>query len=482
MKKVRFLAFFLVIFWLFPLSQKEARRIAYNWIRLRAFAVKGRVLAKPPLIKEMKVDGVKVGYVASFEKGFVLIPNSKVLPPIKLSSSTHPFDKNNPFIKEVLEELREVLVRLQEEPELEGIFDTSVKRMWSVLQKASLRDFLTLYREERKPLVKTTWNQDWPYNYFAPTIGSKRTYAGCVATAFAQILKYWEWPPKGVGSKSYYWSGGGKWLSTSFAHTYNWANMPNQLSPSSPIDQIKEVARLLYDVGVAVEMEYGTDGSYAYPSEAIVSFPKHFKYSKEIKQIYRNSYDSGDEWFERFRLEVGALRPFEFSICGKDACHAVVVDGYRITGNLKQIHINFGWDGWFDGYYTTDNIVTGSYEFNHIGSQSAVVNILPPHVLSSPTEIRIYKKIDRALRIVSRVDKIEMGVSPTDSNYIKAYRVYLKDFNTGKVEKIWEGEYSPVVNVRLEKINGKYGYSFSVVGKNGKESPRTPFTTFVKED
>lgn len=482
MKRFKFIVFLLVIFWLFPLTQKEAKRIAYNWVKLRAFVAKGKIPIKPPSVVEMRFEGVKVGYVAKFKKGFLLIPDSKVLPPIKLSSSNHPFDENNPFIKTVLEELKEVLVKLQERPELAEVFDPFTKKLWSALEQASLGDILFLYREEKKPLVRTTWNQDWPYNYFAPTVDSKRTYAGCVATAFGQILKYWEWPPEGAGSKRYYWSRGGKWLSTSFAHTYNWNNMPNQLTPSSPIDQIKEVARLLYDVGVAVEMEYGTDGSYAYPSEAITTFPKHFKYSPAIKEIYRNSYESSDEWFERFRLEVGALRPFEFTICGKDGCHAVVVDGYRITGSLKQIHINFGWDGWYDGYYTTDNIVTGAYEFKSINTQSAVVNILPPHILSSPAGIRIYKKVDRALAIVSRVDKIEMEESPTDSKYIKAYRIYLKNFETGEVKKIWEGEYSPVINVRVEKFNGRYGYSFSIIGKDGKESVRTPFTSLIKGD
>ncbi|MFI5205730.1 MAG: Spi family protease inhibitor, partial [Candidatus Paceibacterales bacterium] len=49
------------------------------------------------------------------------------------------------------------------------------------------------------PLLSTTWNQSPQYNALCP--GNSVT--GCVATAMAQIMKYWNHPAQGTGSSSY---------------------------------------------------------------------------------------------------------------------------------------------------------------------------------------------------------------------------------------------------------------------------------------
>lgn len=47
------------------------------------------------------------------------------------------------------------------------------------------------------PLMKTKWNQDMPFNNFAPEFGSNRAPSGCVATAVTQVMKFFNFPKKG---------------------------------------------------------------------------------------------------------------------------------------------------------------------------------------------------------------------------------------------------------------------------------------------
>ncbi len=54
------------------------------------------------------------------------------------------------------------------------------------------------------PLLTTTWDQSPFYNDMCPTFYGERTLTGCVATAMAQVMNYWNWPDTGVGQHSYF--------------------------------------------------------------------------------------------------------------------------------------------------------------------------------------------------------------------------------------------------------------------------------------
>ena len=83
------------------------------------------------------------------------------------------------------------------------------------------------------------WDQREPYNNLCPSDGGGRCATGCVATAGAQLMRYWKWPEQGSGSHSYTWqrcdsiTANGECAATtdttlsvdfSAAH-YDWANM-----------------------------------------------------------------------------------------------------------------------------------------------------------------------------------------------------------------------------------------------------------------
>ncbi len=55
-------------------------------------------------------------------------------------------------------------------------------------------------RESIAPLITVSWDQGEPYNNKCPLHETIRTYTGCVATAMAQVMKYWNYPQRGTGT------------------------------------------------------------------------------------------------------------------------------------------------------------------------------------------------------------------------------------------------------------------------------------------
>ena len=124
------------------------------------------------------------------------------------------------------------------------------------------------------PMVKTKWNQVEPYNRNAPFDSKygERCPTGCVATAYAQVMKYYEWPACGAGSNEYESSYG--ILKEDFSKSvYDWGNMLNEYNRYQDIGgdikneysevQATAVAKLMWDCGVAIDMDYAPEGSGA---------------------------------------------------------------------------------------------------------------------------------------------------------------------------------------------------------------------------
>ena len=130
-------------------------------------------------------------------------------------------------------------------------------------------------------LVQTRWNQGSPYNNLCPKKNNISTVTGCVATAMAQIMKFWEHPTTGMDSHSYTWDG--QTLSVDFSATpYDWGNMKNSYSSSYTSIEATAVATLMYHCGVSVEMKYNTSGnggSSASTSRVMSAFATYFGYA-----------------------------------------------------------------------------------------------------------------------------------------------------------------------------------------------------------
>ncbi len=198
------------------------------------------------------------------------------------------------------------------------------------------------------PLLQTRWDQGCYYNALCPEDINGPcgfVYAGCVATAMAQVMKFHNWPHSGEGSNTYSTSNGYGTLSVDFSQqTYAWTVMENHL-----FDHNLEVAKLIYHCGVAVDMDYSPDGSGAQTSTSADAFKNYFKYADYVSHLEKD-YFSEDSWAEMLCIELLSHRPVMYRGYGSGGGHAFVCDGFQGTNN-NHFHFDFGWSGYSNGYY-----------------------------------------------------------------------------------------------------------------------------------
>lgn len=240
------------------------------------------------------------------------------------------------------------------------------------------------------PLMKTKWNQDMPFNNFAPEFGSNRAPSGCVATAVTQVMKFFNFPKKGKGQVTaypYYSDSEKIDLST---HTYDWENMldvyecewdyeAQKYLPGNFNDtQATAVATLMRDFGYAVEMSYRANESGAQSSYILPVLVRHFSYSPDACFSYRGNQSEAD-WNGAIRRSLLAGSPVLYSGSDGKSGHQFVCDGIDENGFL---HINWGWGGMSDGYFdmnilSPDNLGIGAGNGAYYQEQDVILNLKP---------------------------------------------------------------------------------------------------------
>ncbi len=221
------------------------------------------------------------------------------------------------------------------------------------------------------PLLTSTWNQDKYYNEQCPADAAGpdgHTYAGCVATAMGQIMFYHRWPLSGFGNYTYNHPTYGTITADFQNANYQWNDMINKLTNSNI-----EIAKLLFHIGVSVDMDYGPTGSGMWNHKAAYSFKNYFKYCNETRYIFRDS--SSLNWDSLIITNLDKKRPLYYAGWEDTTFtsgHAFVCDGYQ--SNIF-FHFNWGWNGSNDGFYYLDQLNPNGYNFNFC--QELIVDIYP---------------------------------------------------------------------------------------------------------
>ncbi len=235
-----------------------------------------------------------------------------------------------------------------------------------------------------EPLIQTQWDQSPYYNDLCPydNTGNQRTVTGCVATAMAQIMKYWAYPEHGIGDHAYtpetHPQHGVQYVNFAEA-TYNWSQMPNSISSSNT-----EIAKLMYHCGVSVDMDYDYSesnsshtGSGAKTADVATALTKYFNYDTASYKT-REEVGQDSTWISMMKAELDAGRPMQYSGRGNGG-HSFVCDGYS---DNDFFHFNWGWGGMRDGYFEITNLNPGgsgtgggSYVYNN--DQAAIFGIKP---------------------------------------------------------------------------------------------------------
>ncbi|MFZ4401622.1 MAG: C10 family peptidase [Bacteroidales bacterium] len=310
------------------------------------------------------------------EAGFVIVSAESNTMPVLAYSFENYFNVNN--LNESVEETMENYIN-----EISAIREKNLKADEEIIAawgKYSATNFQksTTNITTVGPLTKTTWDQSCYYNTLCPTAAGgdcNHAYTGCVATAMAQIMKFWSYPTKGVGSNSY---------TSIVAHnvnfanqTYNWSAMPLNLTAEN-----NEVAKIIYHAGVSVNMSYSAGGSSAFTQTAADELISHFKYSTTTQYVNKASY-SNVNWHILIRSNLIDGRPVMYRGTGSQGGHSFILDGFQYP---EFYHINWGWGGSHNAYFYLNSLNSGNGDFTT--DQGAVINCYPSSAAANTTGIK----------------------------------------------------------------------------------------------
>ena len=245
-------------------------------------------------------------------------------------------------------------------PEARYLFDT-YRQVYEELSKnktlTTRAGAATKAADAVQPLLKSKWGQDYPYSK------QTRYMTGCVATAVAQVMYYHKWPAQGKGQESYTVKFDNTVRSADFTKShYDWDNMLLDYNRRNiTTKQEDAVALLMNDVGIATNMQY-TDrasGTQSYMAERALR--NYFDYDAAM---VTRSYEGVDNFIEIVKEELRNGFPLYISGDSKTGGgHAWVCDGFD---EEDRFHMNFGWNGQANGYYSlaTLNVTSTGSEFN----------------------------------------------------------------------------------------------------------------------
>lgn len=328
---------------------------------------------KMKLAFTMSVNGRPIYYIFNFvgQTGFMIISAEDNVQPILGYSFESNFvvnDAKPDAFQSLLSGFTEQIIYARENISPPS---TEIKQLWnqytssSLLKSAQVPIPMQTYALPASvtPLLTTTWNQGCGYDAQCPADAGGpcgHTWAGCVAVSQGQVMKFWNYPSSGEGSKSYNHYKYGAQSADFGAAVYNWVGMPLNSGNA-------DVAKFLYHVGVSVNMDYGITGSGAYMSSVASSLINYFKYTNNLINVYKSGY-SELNWENLIKRELYEGRPVSYS----GGTHAFVLDGYQ-SGNY--FHVNWGWGGSCDGYFYLNNLKPSGYDFT--SSQNAIIGVMP---------------------------------------------------------------------------------------------------------
>ena len=344
--------------------------------------------------------------------GFVIIAGDDRVKPILAYSTTGSFDPNdiadgfsftlNSFSEEI---------QYVREHNIEATADI-IDEWKSVAENGVIKQGRS-NRAVVGPLCTTIWHQNFPFNSQCPDdeLGhGGHVYAGCVATAMGQVMKFWNWPAQGTGSYTYYPSGYPQQTANFGETEYHFELMPNALDSLSTEEDYFYIAQFLHHCGISVDMMYGNNGSGAYSEDVPDALRNYFRFTCDNvidkDSWYYGSY-TNEEWAQM--LKDGGLdegMPLYYS--GQDddwqGGHAFVCDGYDEN---DYFHFNWGWSGKDDAWCPIGAVNTTKYAFN-------TFNAFIGHIQPASTDYYLRPENITDLELVENEDMTSVSISWTN--------------------------------------------------------------------
>ncbi len=365
----------------------EARQIADNWVRLIIHATGswgGHQTAQTVEVEEFRSGERLLGYYCTIDpSGYVVISSVKGLAPVKTysgSSTLDPQSNEGPaaLIKFQMERVVHE-IEMQAGP-LPGVKTEDVERLqlykyspvWKMLNVPTEKFADDLNSGAIKgnymagdSLLSSGWHQSDPYNRWCPAPTNEcplpHCLVGCVATAGAQIMRYWSWPPGRI-----------------------WGVMPDSLDSTSSSVAIDAVAELCSSVGQAVGMKYCDNGCESAVPTADMEGVYEGSYYGDCVVPQRIDY-TAEQWWAgpgMVRDQISVNRPIQYRILS----HSIVLDGWRewYWGYYQpEYHMNYGWADAHNAWYFIDAlhqvVDTGNWSHEYM-----VIGIVPNVSMETP--------------------------------------------------------------------------------------------------
>lgn len=434
MKRLIQFQFMLVLLLVCGQATIQAKRISQWQAQQQAYSFWGKQMPMKAKAKSRVVSTASLStlgndsyYVFNNDAGgFVIIAGDDAVAPVLGYTSTGAFDANNlpEGLKDLLKSYEQQIAALGKN------------------YKANTTSTRAEFTGE-KLLNTAKWNQGAPFNKYTPN----NYVTGCVATAGAIVMKHHGYPAKGVGSHSYTWNGQN--LTASFEHDYDWANMPVRYTGDNDA-AFDGVARLMSDLGIAVNMQYANGGSASALEDLVTALKKYFGYSKYARHL--KIEDLGAEaWNGRLRAEIDANRPILYSAADSNVGgHSFVIDGYKD----ESFSVNWGWGGYCDGFYRIGALnpeVDGTPQGDQYNSSQAAVFALQPSDGKEVLSNLRFIKVDGYLET--------MNMNVTDVKAGKNLTLYLLP-----LQSYGENSYTGKIAIALKNAKGEIREVFAETG------------------
>ncbi|MBQ6340486.1 MAG: C10 family peptidase [Kiritimatiellae bacterium] len=230
------------------------------------------------------------------------------------------------------------------------------------------------------PLVQSKWDQDTAgggncYNYYTPN----NYVCGCVATAGAQIMRYFRYPtasmPQYTNPKCAV-NGTATTLTTQ-GGTYNWGQMPLEPNSSMTETQRQAIGKLTSDVGICCNMDYASGGSSSGGYMLAHVFTNHFGYASAQVAQWRTDQSRSANVKNAMLSNFDAGLPVALGLSSAGNGHEIVGDGYGYSDGTLYIHFNMGWGGYDDAWYAPPAMSTTQYNFSIL--DGVVYNVFTNH-------------------------------------------------------------------------------------------------------
>ena len=332
-----------------PRSYQQAKAIAQRQAAMLGIEMDAEVAASAKAAPRMSVSSAVSPFATCYyvfangeDKGFTIVSGDDRMPEVVGYSAQGTYDPDHlpanyvGFMKAYQETVEALL---KGDAQVSG--GLAEARQWRA-ERAGTAAVAPL-------LGGIKWNQMAPYNNMCPSYnGTNRAVTGCVATAMAQVMMYYQYPKelkatiKAYTAKSY----GIQIPEISSGATYDWDNMlPDYSKSDYNSAQADAVAKLMYHCGAAVKMDYGPS-SGANVTPAILA--TYFGYDADLMQDLTRTVFTLQQWMTLIDNELKAKRPILYSGQASDGGHEFVCDGSDGNG---LYHINWGWGGYQDGYF-----------------------------------------------------------------------------------------------------------------------------------